>query len=85
MQCQDNNSIPDLFSFASALIDDEIIVFGGMRGNYKQTKNLYSIQLDHKRTNYVPPPPVESANFSDLHDFDDNFEYNFDSLEPEGL
>jgi hypothetical protein len=37
------DSFPELFNFSSALIDDQIVVFGGMQGIYSQSKNCYSI------------------------------------------
>lgn len=65
---------PDLYNFASAICDDELIIFGGMRGNYKQTQNLYRIQLSDKRTTYEQPQSVESGpNFEDLNKFDDDW------------
>jgi len=69
-----NTMPPDLYNFSSAIYDDELIIFGGMRGNYKQTKNLYCIQLSDKRTTYEQPQSVESGpNFNDLNNFDDEW------------
>ena len=46
------NSFPQLYNFSAALIDDQIVVFGGMKGAYKQSKELYSIYLEDYRTIY---------------------------------
>ena len=44
---------PELFNFSSCLIDDMIVVFGGMQGIYYQSKNLYSILLPTKRESFA--------------------------------
>ena len=46
------NSFPQLYNFSAALIDDQIVVFGGMKGAYMQSKELYSIYLEDFRTIY---------------------------------
>ena len=67
-----SNVPPELYNFASAIYEDELIIFGGMRGNYRQTKNLYCIQLSDKRTTYEEPQSVDSGPaFHDLNKFDD--------------
>jgi len=43
---------PPLYNFSSALIADQIVVFGGMGGGYIRRKNLYSINLEDQRTFY---------------------------------
>ena len=40
---QSLDRFPDLYNFSTALMDDKIVVFGGMQGTYSQSKNLYSI------------------------------------------
>lgn len=30
-----NNMPPDLYNFSSSIFDDELIIFGGMGGNYR--------------------------------------------------
>lgn len=54
------DSFPELFNFSSALIDDQIVVFGGMQGSYSQSKNCYSISLPKTKTTYSrPSTPVD--------------------------
>jgi hypothetical protein len=42
-----------------------ILIFGGMIGNYSQAKDLYSIELAEKQTNYRPPSAERE--FEDLY------------------
>ena len=49
-----NQAVPGLYSFASALVDDDIIIFGGMTTDYTCNKALYSINLPDTRTAYDP-------------------------------
>lgn len=49
------DSFPELFNFSSALIDDQIVVFGGMQGIYSQSKNCYSISLPKAKSFYERP------------------------------
>lgn len=72
------SKVPDLFNFSSNIIDDKIIIFGGMQGSYSQSKNLYCIELDHLRTNYSPPEYVNSKNqieLFQLYDNQDDYDY----------
>ena len=41
-----------MFNFSSSLIEDQIVVFGGMGGDYMQSKNLYQINLEDERSVY---------------------------------
>ena len=55
--CKDNrkgtlSTFPELYNFSSFLLDDMILIFGGMQGSYTQSKCLYSIKLETKRENY---------------------------------
>jgi hypothetical protein len=45
--------MPDLFSFSSTISGDEIIIFGGMFGNYTQSKDLWNLQLEDKRITFT--------------------------------
>jgi len=47
---------PRLYNFSSCICGDELIMFGGMGDKYFLSKNLYCMQLDHIRTEFVPPP-----------------------------
>ena len=67
-----NNMPPDLYNFSSAIYDDELILFGGMQGNYRQTQKLHRIQMSDRRTTYEQPQSVGSGlAFDDLNKHDD--------------
>ena len=68
--------MPDLFNFSSNLLDDKILIFGGMMGSYSQSKNLYCIQLEHLRTNYTQKDQNQNQiELMQLYDHDDDFDY----------
>lgn len=52
---------PLLSNFSSALVDDQIVVFGGMKDVYTQSKDMYSFHLDAKRISYTPPSITVSS------------------------
>ena len=51
---------PDLYNFSTALMDDRIVIFGGMQGTYCQSKNCYSIELPVKKMAHKPPETPRS-------------------------
>lgn len=50
---------PDLYNFSSALVDDKIVVFGGMKGKYTLSRDMFSIELEDVRTAYEAPVRTE--------------------------
>ena len=45
-----NKGFPELYNFASNIINDQMLVFGGMKKDYSYSNNLYSISLETKKT-----------------------------------
>lgn len=68
---------PDLYNFSTAIMDDKLLVFGGMQGCYSQSKDMFTIQLPEKKTNYVKEEESMSADmdfFNKLNSKDDDME-----------
>lgn len=45
-----SSQLPDLYNYSSSLVDDQILIFGGMQGNYSLSRKLFSIELEPQRT-----------------------------------
>ena len=60
---------PLLSNFSSAMIDDQIVVFGGMKDVYTQSKDMYCFHLDTKRISYTPPTEITESSEQDSNIF----------------
>ena len=50
-----NKTFPEMYNFASTIVNDQIVIFGGMNQDYSYTNNLYSIELEKKKIIYRRP------------------------------